>query len=332
MRQCVLALLILTLVAVFGAPVVLAEGTLDLRLLNVAADLNPLVDAPITLWKVSRGVREVAAGGTTDEAGSLRLMGLETGADVFYYSTATIGGESFVSDVVSFVHDEPLLSADVWAYPVVDIAQIEESQAHWILDVQPGRVHAQEVHVLAFPEGKTYVSLDGEGTGFTLPLPSGATNVRSEDAFAACCARRNGDRLEYLLPLLPGMRQYVYTYDLAATESYTLAVTIEHSVQKWGLLIADTGVGVGVSGMIEQPAVEMAGRRYLHYSATDLKSGHEVQVQLDGIPTPLATAASAAQPVTGISWSLVLTMGAGTLAIVALLAYPLLQRDKGATP
>lgn len=339
MRRCVVALLLALLCVVAPAAPVRAEGTLEVRLIDASADAGPpLANAALTLWKVHGGRREQAGQATADGNGLARFPRLVTGADVTYYCIAQSGSATYVSDVAVFAHDEALLSIDALAYPMAALAEVDETQAHWIITPQPGGLRVQEVHILTLPESRAYVAATGDAPDFAFPLPAAAGNLASVDAFAECCARRTAERLELLLPLYPGAQQLVLAYDIVTgSASYTWVQTTTHPIAKLDLLFAHSGPGLTVTGLQEQPPLVMGETRYLHYSGADISAGRRIELAVAGLtPAPagatLVPTTAARAPGGSRSLPVLAAMGLGTLLVVALLAYPLLKRRGGSEP
>jgi len=304
------------------------SGVIEGQVLNETLGGTPIRTVPVTLWALDAQGQNVLLEETTDGEGRVAFQALDTEA-YSYQLQVVYQGVSYRSEVVAFSQGEELLSVPVTVYEsTTSDADLWVERAHLIVDFQADTLLLQELQIFFNAGTKTYVGSDGEG-GHTLhfSLPPGATELQLTEDMMACCIERTEGGFAYTEPILPGEKEFFFTYQLPyQVGSHTLSKEAIYPIHNLDVLVADVGLGVTALGLIAQEPVSLQGGRYLHLSAQGFGPGdaltlHIADQSLESRPSEPSMAES-----TVLVRAII---GLGTLATLLILGYPFFKRRQG---
>jgi len=287
-----------------------------------------MATVPVTLWTVDAQEQKVLLEETTNGEGRFRFQGLDREA-YSYQLQVVYQGVSYWSDVVAFSQGEDLLSVPVTVYETTTSdADLWVERAHLILDFRTGTIRVQELQIFFNGGNRTYVG-SGDASAHTthFSLPQGAAELQLTEGLMACCIERTEGGFAYTRPILPGQKEFFFSYELPyRSADYTLSKEIPYPIRYLNVLIADIGVEVTGPGLIAQEPVSLQERRYQHLSAQDLSPGDDLTLHLASLPL----GSRPSEPSTAGSTVLVrVVIGLGTLAALLVLGYPFLKKRRG---
>jgi hypothetical protein len=202
-------------------------------------------------------------------------------------------------------------------------------RAHLIFDFEPGIIRVQEMQIFFNAGNATYVGPTGEEGGTTahFALPEGASAVQLVEGFMECCVVETDAGFASTLPMYPGAKQFVITYEFRyQTTTYDLTRQIIYPTGSLDVLVADVGVEVVAPGLPRSESLSFQGGDYLHLAAQNLTPDDEVVLHFAnlGMEATPAESGSAAPPVP--TWAI---LGIAILATFAVLAYPFFMKSRG---
>ncbi len=304
------------------------SGVIEGQVLNGTLGGTSMATVPVTLWTLDAQGQNVLLEETTDGEGRFAFQALDTEA-YSYQLQVVYQGVSYWSEVVAFSQGEELLSVPVTVYEsTTSDADLWVERAHFIVDFQADTLLLQELQIFFNAGTKTYVGSDGEG-GHTIhfSLPPGATELQLTEGMMACCIERTEGGFAYTEPILPGEKDFFFTYQLPYQAGrHTLSKEIIYPIHQLDVLVADIGVGVTSPGLSAQEPLSLQDGRYLHLSAEDLAPGDALILHL----ASQSLESGPSEPVTPDSPGRVRAIiGLGTLAALWVLAYPFFKRRQG---
>jgi 5-hydroxyisourate hydrolase-like protein (transthyretin family) len=330
MGRCAARLFTLVLLLASTTIVVWSQssGVIEGQVLNGTVDEESVQGVPVTLWAVAAEEQTILLQQTTDAEGRFRFEDLDTKA-YSYQLQATYQGVSYWSDTLTFPADQTLLSVPITVYETTESeAEVLLERAHLIIDPRPGVIQVQELQFFVNNGNRTYIGAGGEG-GQTLQfaLPVGAAQVQLTEALMACCIEETTEGFAYTLPVLPGVEEFLFGYELAfQSTNYTLRKELSYPVHYLDVFVTDTGVEVTGPRLTALEPISLQGQTYLHLSAGGLSKGDTLELNLAGLPLgPRSDApGSTISPVVARA-----VMGVGTLLVILALAYPFFQKREG---
>lgn len=320
-----LAILPLLLLMTTGARAQ-GSGVIEGQVLNATSGGEPLERVPVTLW-IFRGQGEGSSREeTTDGEGRFRFEDLDTEGHT-YQLEVEYQGVRYRNDAVAFAQGENALSVPLTVYDsTTSDTDLWVERAHLILDFEPGAILLQEVQIFLNGGNKTYIGSTGEPGGATLyfPLPQGASGLQLMEELMACCVVETERGFAYNRPILPGTKEFFFTYKLKyRSATYALSKEISYPIGSLDVLVADVGLEITAPGLTAQEPLSLRGRRYLHLTGQNLASANGLTLHFANLPleTRLAEPSATGPRAFGIA-----VMGLGTLVVLLVLGYPLLRR------
>lgn len=221
---------------------------------------------------------------TTDADGRFRVADLATDADRAYGIQATYKGvDYFNQDLVDFTAGS-VASVTVPVYETTaEPTAISVSRNHVIIDFSDNQMRVAELYILTNSADRAYV---GDGATLRLDLPAGAENVSFDDPRMAQSASIEDGAVVDTLPVPPGDRQILLSYDIPYTgRTAAFEKELSYPTQNLNLLVADVGIAVDAGDMVAgDPVATQANTQFLNYTQRDLPAGHELSVQLSDLP------------------------------------------------
>jgi len=288
----------------------------------------PLEGLPVTLSAFAGPEAESSFETTTDEEGRFRFEGLETEGYAYQFEVE-YAGVQYGSEVMAFPEGENLISVPFTVFEATTSDEnLSVQRAHVILDFEPGTIRVQEVQIFFNAGNATYVGPTGEEGEATVQfaLPEGATAVQLVEGLMECCVVETDTGFASTLPIFPGLKQFVFTYELRPqTRAYDLTRRVVYPTESLDVLVADVGVEVTADGLTGGESLSLQGGDYLHLAGENLSADEDIALHLANLPLGTAPAQPTGNGTPVFTW---IVMGVVIVGVGAALAYPLLQRSK----
>jgi hypothetical protein len=321
------------------------DGVIEGQVVNgtAGAPAESVAGLEITLHLFINDASQETATTVADAEGRFRFGGLVRGTERTYVVSARYQGVETFSEPLSFAEGGARLTTQVVVYETTeDDGTIWVERAHLIVDFVAGTMRVGELLILRHDGDRVYVGSEGRGT-LRFSLPPGATGLRFKDPrMEASVIRAEGGFLD-TLPVLPGMRQVFFSYDIPYSlfptpydlpleaRDYRFVKTIEYPTASLDLLVPDVGVQVAADRLVARGPREMGdGAWYLHFSAQNLARGEELAIHFS-IPsamlgTSLPQRVEAVSEEVGAAGVQEIMRGVGlglaVLSVVFVLGYP----------
>jgi mono/diheme cytochrome c family protein len=197
---------------------------------------------------------------------------------------------------ILYTSDVAEASADTTSYELpitifettTDPSVITIDRLHVVFDFQPGVVQVGELITISNSGDKTFASATTNGPAFTLPLPTGYTELTFQDGDLGDRYLQTTDGFVDTVPIAPGVdsRQILLSYKLPYTEALTFTQLMPYPVTALNLLVPDVGVTLTGANLTDEGVSEIqAGSGAFHtYSRADVKAGESLTFDLAGQP------------------------------------------------
>lgn len=318
--------ILLLLLGVLTSAWAQGSGVIEGQVFDGSSDGAPLEGLPVTLWAFAGQEQESSFETTTDEEGRFRFEGLDTEGYAYQFEVEYVGVQ-YGSEVVAFPEGENLISIPFTVYESTTSDEgLSVERAHLIFDFDPGTILVQEVQIFFNAGNKTYVGPTGEEGGETLQflLPQGASAVQLMEGFMECCVVETDAGFASTLPIFPGAKQFVITYEFRyQATTYDLTRQVIYPTGSLDVLVADVGVEVVAPGLARSESLSLQGGDYLHLTAQDLTRGDDVVLHFASLPLGAAPTDTTATVTPVLTWAI---MGIAILATFGAVAYPFLKR------
>jgi hypothetical protein len=266
---------------------------------------------------------------TTDQDGSFRFEKLVTASNYSYQAAVKYRDVTYSSDLIFFEKDETGKTSEISVFETTentDSLLIE--RAHIIVGVDSETKTLPVMEILILRNQGSHVIRAGEPGKATLllPMPAGAQNAQLAQELAAA-AMETPDGFAYTGPILPGVNELLYSYELPYTSGrYDLSRSFPYPTQQISVLIPDKGIQVESPQLVAQPPRNIGGQSYLHLQGGELPSGSPIAIRLDGLPVP--SPISAVTDALSWLWAQPAIIG---LALVAIMALVFLRRRRSSS-
>ena len=335
MRKIMIAALVLGLWVVATLPVAQAAqtGTIEGTIVNGTENGGSVADLEVTLhsWQENTEGSQVQTT-RADSTGAFRFEGFEITTGYSYRVSVLYKDVHYWSGELGLTEDNPVASGvqvDVYE-PTTSDDNIKVILDHVALVVNP-ETHALEVwNVMQFDNqgDRTYVGSDDtteDGTKLTLrfPLPEGATRIEALQGLQFEGLRLTEDGFADTEPLLPGVTESRFVYDLAYAEGKrTFQKKIQYPTDKVSIM-ASSGIDLSSPDLPTREETETEAGVVAVMSEENVAAGTSIQIEVSGIPSSGK----------GLALEDVLPPLTIVLLVVALAAavgYPLIRRRMAA--
>lgn len=231
----------------------------------------------------------------TDAEGKFRFENLSTQPGYAYnFYSKYREAEYWSDDIITFKDKTTVEDARLIVYESTPSAEnIKVRLHHLIFDIQGNLLLVKEI-LLFYNEGeRTYIGekREGEDKGITLnfSLPEGFANPEypQGQGLMACCVLPTERGLLDTMPVKPGSRQVVFTYQLRYDSSqYLFRRLMDYDTGSLDILFPAGGVEVSSQSLSLVPeTVELEGKNYLYLKAQGMvKAGTPLNLELSNLP------------------------------------------------
>jgi len=327
-RLTVFVAILLLLPGVVKSAWAQGSGVIEGQVFDGSGDGAPLEGLPVTLSAFAGPEAESSFETTTDEEGRFRFEGLETEGYAYQFEVE-YAGVQYGSEVMAFPEGENLISVPFTVFEATTSDEnLSVQRAHVIFDFEPGTIRVQEVQIFFNAGNATYVGPMGEEGEATVhfALPEGATAVQLVEGLMECCVVETDTGFASTLPIFPGVKQFVFTYELRPqARAYDLTRRVVHPTESLDVLVADVGVEVTADGLTGGESLSLQGGNYLHLAGENLPADEDIALHFANLPLETAPAQPTGNGTPVSTW---IVMGVVIAGVGAALAYPFLKRSK----
>jgi hypothetical protein len=328
-RLTVFVAILLLLPVVVKSAWAQGSGAIEGQVFDGSGDGGPLQGLPVTLSAFAGPEAESSFETTTDEEGNFRFGGLKTEGYAYQFEVE-YAGVQYPSEVMAFPEGENLISVPFTVFEATSSDEyLSVQRAHVIFDFEPGIIRVQEVQIFFNAGNATYVGPTGEEgeTTVQFAMPEGATAVQLVEGLMECCVVETDTGLASTLPVFPGVKQFVFTYELHPhARAYDLVRRTVYPTQSLDVLVADIGVDVTADGLSGgEETLSLQGGDYLHLAGENLSAGEDISLHFANLPLETAPAQPPGNGTPLLTW---IVMGVIIAGAGAALAYPFLHRSK----
>lgn len=212
---------------------------------------------------------------------------------------------------------------------------------HVLVRRMGGALHVTEMVAVSNPDDRAWIGpeapehaassqADESETGhhateqptLVLPLPEKAVAFQAGPGLDACCAEVDNSTLEYYKPMMPGLTQVGYTYQLPVSEQGEVSVDLQTPVEiaQLMLFVPKDGMTVEVQGMEPGQSIQGKAMEVRVFEAASVKPTDTVSLSigaLDQVAQPQAEPAAMDQPKDNQPQTTKLIAGIGGGALLA---------------
>ncbi len=292
-----IALLVIILVLSLATPVWAAEagsGIIEGRLVNGTAGGSSVADQTITLKAYLNDTEKSSATTKTDTEGRFTFAGLVTTDTNYSYDvTVTFQEADYTSERLSFKAGELSKSTELIVYDSTTSDQaVKVTAAHTIIYVGQGSLEVIEVFSFSNESDRTYIGsgeITATGKRRTLRLPLAATAKMTELQYGgelmSCCVVPDKESFWDTMPVLPGSKQVVYSYQVSYSGGeYTYSRGAYSPTASYNFLVQGESVAVASDQLVTQGPVELEGSQFQNLSGGGFAPDDVLVAQLSGLP------------------------------------------------
>lgn len=321
----------------FRAPLSAGEGVISGTVSNATTG-TPMAGLPVTLGVFDGASLVEERSATTDSAGAYRFESLSTDPAATYVARVVYpeGELPYSSEMVTFAEGQATAELPIEVYETTtDPSGLRADRVHYIVDLQPGFAQVAEMVVFSLDGNRAYVGDAGGVLKFTLPPGAQELTVDSGELGADQRFVQTAEGFVDRLPVAPGeqVRQVLYSYTIPYTGgSLTLSRALAYPAAAVNVLASDVGQKMTSPDMTDQGRRTTEMGSFFSFIKENVAANQAVSVQISNLPA----AGSAAEPSSSngaLSHALLFGLvGAGAAAAVLLAAWPLLRRERSASP
>lgn len=273
----------------------------------------------------------------TDSQGRFEFSGLNTASNYSYGIIVTYQEAEYFAGPKPFQQGSTTLTWEVSVYDATPKPDnIRVGRAHVVVNVSEDMLAVLQYFSFVNNGDKTFVGShpitpDGKKETIRLALPTGATQITSNEGLDECCAFRTDDGISDTLAVEPGSKDVVLSYQLPfKSSSVFLDLPVYYPVDAINLLVGDQRVKVSSPQLQPQGTQDMGGQKYLHFSGKNLSGDTELSIDLTNLPQKGGTPLAGRLDANTLRWG---GVGLAALAIGFALFYSLRRRPAlGAVP
>jgi mono/diheme cytochrome c family protein len=309
------------------------NGTLKGQVINATTN-KPQGNIPVTL-RIFEGNAEVEHMTTqADRAGNYTFEKLPTDHSILYAVEGRYKDITYLSDQPGlFTPDSTETTLNLNVYETTTSAEaIRVSQLHYLLSFTPEAVNVVQIFVVGNQGKQTFVGENGQT--FLFKLPPNVQNVTFENDPTGMRFIETDGSYADTEPITPGEDSVsiVATYKVPLADTLNINMPLPADIASANVLMQDQGAKLNSPQLQFVEKREFQGDSFSIYSATGLKKGQELALQLTGLnnlsfatalDAPGAVAPSSGLNQEHVRW-VVVGLGSVIILFVAL-GYPYLR-------
>ena len=277
-------IVILAILLVSGIPALAqesGEGTINGQVINGTEGGGSVAGVEVTLLTYVDDMMAETRTTTTDDEGQFLFDDIVIENE--YLVSARYMKVDYYYQAV-FEPEETAAFVEVW---VCDTTASDEAirigLAHTIISLEEESLLVAEFFWLVNDGDMTYVGTD-DALVFT--LPEGAVGFEAPQELLPDFQFLDNNRVAYLVPLPPGDKQLMYSYQLAKPDSNELSVPLEinYPTDSFELMVGGEGIEVAVSQLAPaEPVFTATNERFIHFQGENLSRGTVLNVHLSNL-------------------------------------------------
>ncbi|OGO30779.1 MAG: hypothetical protein A2Z29_03755 [Chloroflexi bacterium RBG_16_56_11] len=275
-----------------GIPAAAADsGVISGTLVNGTAGGGSVADQEVTLKTFLNGAEMTSATARTDSEGRFTFEGLATGSEYGYQANITFQEADYTSDEVKFGAGETKQIADITVYDSTDSSEaIVVTSAHTVIYIEPGKLLVKELVRISNGADRTYIGSgepapNGQKPTLDFSLPESATELQAGDGLMGCCIYNNDQGFIDTMPVLPGEKQMVYSYEIPyKADSYGFTRTFNYPTSAYDLLVQGESTIIDSDRLAPQETIDVQETAFRRLSGADFVAGDLVTARLSALP------------------------------------------------
>jgi cytochrome c-type biogenesis protein CcmI len=269
------------LLAAALAPLAAQAGEISGRVIHPSRPAEA-ARIPVRLLGFAAPGGEITRETRTDAAGSFRFGELAPGG---YFVLAEYAGIVFPGGRATFTAEDPNRSESM-AFHVYDRgsdpSELRLASLRWILEREAGVYRVSQVVGVRNPTGFVIEAAADAPAALRIPLARGHGDVEAPFGRMPGGAAIEAGALELRGPFLPGEREYVIAYDVAAQgNALETEFALPPGAELVELLVRDFGVRADVTGLHPARSARQSDELYLRWVGFEPEGGSVVPVRLE---------------------------------------------------
>ncbi len=285
------ALLVISLFGITDAQVA-RTGTIEGQLTNGTSGGGSVVDLKVSLETyVSNNPQGQPLITQADAAGKFQFTGLSTENTLTYVTWVKYGTADYGGDPVIFKEGETSKSVKIQVFEETESdAAITVSNQHSIIESSQGQLFVTEVIRFNNAGDRTYIGTksdgsDGKRETLRFQLPNDAIGFQPGQGLVESFVTPFEGGFSDSMPLVPGPNDISFIYTIApGADSYSFSQPLnKYPVSSFSFVVQVDGLEATADQMVKGQPMNIQGRQFVPYSATNLAPGTTVQIQFSGL-------------------------------------------------
>lgn len=222
----------------------------------------------------------------TNTEGRFVFNSLATEPGYIFQAMVDFQGAEYYSQTLSLDGEDTEQGVDVTVFDsITNDEAISVVTSHTIVYPGQNSIRVNEYFLFVNDSDRTYIgagNTSGEGNDETLkfPVAEGATGLTYGIGLMDCCVVANEDGFSDIMPVTPGMREVVYSYEIPYnTSGYLLFRRVNYPTTDYFLMVENGGeIEITGNALIIQEPLHIEGIHFDHITGRDLVKGDTLQV------------------------------------------------------
>ena len=265
-----------------------AKGTISVMVFNGTPGGDAPAGSDVLLQSASEnGLLELGKA-KLDSAGITVFNDLDIARP--YVVTVTYKNVPFLGELVQFTSGQTSVMSHVSVFESTgDPAVISDAKVAMYINEKDGVVDVTEAHSVTNSSQLAYIgtapAVGGRFQTVRIGLPSGASVPTYAAGFLETTVQRDGNILTDTRPILPGRKEYAFTYQLVYL-SDQLAMTRRFFVptSRFEVFLPSGVLSMEGAQLTMEEPVEIGGRKLEHYSMSSVATGSALTMTLSNLP------------------------------------------------
>lgn len=270
-----------------------ADGVIKGKVVNKTGGEKVVPGLKVTLRKFVDKNQKEDLQAEADESGNFEFKNLTKEKNETYYVLLQYKKVEYFSDPLVFKENEKEKTADISVYELTESSKdVKLKLHHIVIDVKESKMlTVKEILLFENTGDKTVIGSKelepGKKETLNFSLPSRAHELKHEQGVFDAFAVMGDDGFKDTMPITPGQRQVLYSYELETGSSeFVFKRPIDYETPDFSLFVANKGLKVSSSTLTSQGTSKgEEGTDYLHFSGQNLKPGRSLTAEISGVPT-----------------------------------------------
>jgi hypothetical protein len=261
----------------------------------------------------------------TGSNGNFQFYNLSTGTGESYLLKAFYRGAEYSSKRIAFKKDQSRIDLQMVVFDSTDNDEyIDINAYHMFVDVQQNILFVQEVIIVGNSRDRTYIGKreisPGTRETFKISLHKGASNLQYFQGLMSCCVQRTKDGLVDTLSIMPGTKQFAFSYQSNFDSSkFDVRKAIYFDTKNISILTPVSGIQVLSSQLSKGKVVSFGEKKFMSYSGQNFQKGTTLSFSFSNLPVKK-------------TYFLWLILGLAVIAVLAVILIPTILRRRAGPP